>query len=84
MKADLQVKGGAFTADRIMIEPAAITLYLTELQLHEYEAALEIIVQNFSIDTTNPVFRHNKEVIVKGSTPVHDGKNPVQGNRERL
>lgn len=84
MKADLQVKGGAFTADGIMIEPAAITLYLTELQLHEYNFALETIVREFSIDSTNPVFRHNKDVIVKGSTAVHDGKNPVQGNREKL
>jgi hypothetical protein len=84
MKADLQVKGGAFTADGIMIEPAAITLYLTELQLHEYNSSLEAIIREWSIDTTNPVFRHNKDVIVKGSTAVHDGKNPVQGNRERL
>ena len=84
MKADLQVKGGAFTADGIMIEPAAITLYLTELQLHEYNASIEALVREFSIDSTNPVFRHNKDIIVRGSTPVHDGKNPVQGNRENL
>lgn len=84
MKVDLQVKGGAFTADGIMIEPAAITLYLTELQLHEYNASLTTLVKEFDIDTTNPIFRHNKDVIVKGNTPIHDGKNPVQGDRTRL
>jgi hypothetical protein len=84
MKSELLTKGGAFTADGIMIEPASITLLLTELQLHEYNSAIETIVLEFNIDSTNPVFRHNKDIIVRGSTPVHDGKNPVQGNRERL
>ena len=84
MKAELNVKGGAFTADGVCIEPAAITLYLTELQLHEYEASLEAIIREWSIDSKNPIFRHNKDVIVKGSTAIHDGKNPVQGNREKL
>lgn len=84
MKAELLTKGGAFTADGIMIEPASITLFLTELQLHEYTAAIEALVREFAIEATNPIFRHNKDIIIKGDVSIHDGKNPHEGDRSRL
>jgi len=84
MKTQLDVKPGAFTAEGGLLEPAQITLILTELDLVDYKRCMEVLSREFELDYTSSVFRHNRDVILKGERSLHDGKNPVEGNRSKL
>jgi len=84
MKADISVKTGSFTAEGECLEPAQITLVISELQLSEYRAAMAILTKEFKIDYTSSVFRQNRDVIIRGSDSIHDGKCPVEGDKTRL
>ena len=84
MKTTIDVRTGAFTAEGVCLEPAVITLTLSELELSEYRNAMQTLTKEFNVDYTSAVFRQNRDVIVKGSDSVHDGQNPHEGNGRRL
>jgi hypothetical protein len=81
MKVNMSVKPGAYSAEGEAIDPAAITLVLSDLQLPEYRTVVGILVREFHVDTSSSVFRHNRDVIMKGADSIHDGSNPHEGNR---
>lgn len=83
MKVLMTVKGGTFTAEGECLEPAAITLELSELQLPEYRHCMGVITKEWEVDHTSAVFRHNRDIIVKGVDNIHDDR-PMQGDRTRL
>ena len=84
MKAELRVKSGAFTAEGVCLDPAEITLVLSDLQLSEYRNVMQILTKEFNVESDSTVFRQNRDVIVKGQDSIHNGKNPHEGDKTRL
>jgi hypothetical protein len=84
MKTTIDVKPGAFTAEGSCLEPAQITLVLFDLELQEYQKTMSVLTKEFDVDYKSTVFRHNRDVIVKGNDSMHDGGNPHEGDRTRL
>jgi hypothetical protein len=84
MKNSIEVKQGAFTAEGEAIEHAEIVIRFYDLELPEYRSTIATLTKEFNIDYTSTIFRHNRDVMVKGQDAVHDANNPHEGDRSRL
>jgi len=84
MKTTTDIKTGAFSAEGACLDPAAITITFSELELSEYRNVMNTLTKEFNIDYTSTVFRQNRDVIVKGTDSVHDGLCPHEGIHTRL
>lgn len=84
MKHTIEVDQGAFTAEGEAITHAKITVVFYELELPEYRHTIGLLTKEFGIDYSSTIFRHNRDVMVKGDDAIHDAQNPHEGNRTNL
>jgi len=84
MKHDMTVDQGAFSAEGEVIKAAEILVKFFDLELSEYRQIMGLLTKEFGIDYASTIFRHNRDIMVKGQDAIHDAKNPHEGDRTKL